>query len=91
MWKISQIAQIFEYRHALGKEHNMCFKCSGLPIVDRGGVDAHSFDLPFTHKPGRRLGMQAREMECSHRLQPSQLCAKILLPRWPVSGKARVE
>ena len=39
----------------------MCFKCAGLPVVDRGGVDPNSLDLPFAHEPSRRIGMQAPE------------------------------
>ena len=69
----------------------MRLKFGGLTIIDRGSVDAYGFDLPFAHEPGRRLGMQAREMERLYTLRPPQLRSQILLPRRPVSGKARVE
>ena len=69
----------------------MRLKFDGLPIIDRGGVDPDGFDLPLAHEPGRRLGMQAREMERSYTFRSSQLCPQILLPRRPVSGKACVE
>ena len=69
----------------------MRLKLGGLSIVDRGGVDADSLDLPLTHKPGRRLGMQTWKMERLYTLLPSQLCAQILLSRRPISSKARVE
>ena len=69
----------------------MRLKYGGLPIIDRGCVDSDGLDLPLAHEPGCRLGMQTREVEHSHRLWPSQLCSQILLPRRPISGKARVE
>ena len=69
----------------------MRLKFGGLSIIDRSGVDSHGLDLPFAHEPSSRLGMQAREMERSYTLWPSQLCSQILIPRRPVSGKARVE
>src|SRR5712692_3753516 len=91
MRKIAEIGKIFEHRHVLGEERDMRLKFGGLSIINRGGVDSHGLDLPLTHEPGRRLGMQAREMERLYTLLPSQLCSQILSPRRPVSGKARVE
>ena len=69
----------------------MRLKFGGLTIIDRGSVDAYGFDLPLAYEPGRRLGVQAREMERLYRLQPPQLRSQILLPRQPVSGKTCVE
>jgi len=69
----------------------MRLKFGGLTIIDRGSVDAHGLDLPFVHEPGRRIGVQAREMKRLYRLLPPQLRSQILLPRQPVSGKTRVE
>jgi hypothetical protein len=57
MWKNAEIAQIFEHRHVLGKERDMRLEFGGLTIINRGGVDAESLDLPLAHEPGRRLGM----------------------------------
>ena len=60
---------------ALGKEGDMSLESAGLTVIDRGGIDPDGFDLPFTHEPGRRLGMQPWEMEHSNTFRPSQLCA----------------
>jgi len=76
--KITKVGKIFEHRHVLGEERDMRFKFVRLTIINRRGVDPDGFDLPLAHEPGRRLGMQAWEMERSYRLRPSQLCSQIL-------------
>ena len=47
----------------------MGLKLSGLTIIDRGGVDSDRLDLPLSHKPSRRFGVQTWEMQCLHRFR----------------------
>ena len=86
-----QVGEIFEHRHVLREQRDVCFELGRLPKINGSSIDPHGLYSPFMHQPSCRLRMQPGKMQFPYSLLSSQVRSQIVPPVWPESGIASVQ